>query len=272
MAKADGMKVYILCYTSGYVVCTTDPEMTALSCMVTINSTGMPELTNRPDVVVAELIADGSMVYIDTLGMNGNAKLSVDLKRYKWPIATRRPYMIYRKGVGQGADHVGARAHGDQIRSPHQAPGRVLRRQIEQHGTTATMLLLLTLSREDGPGRHGVGGRADSPGHEDVADSVHVAEQIPGHVRERDVALFDIWGLAHGLGQGPVLRAVCGQMRVRGRGPGQVGDDEPDAGHGFPIYYDTEDSPGNIINFAQSLSNMYRGMSIIWYSTENVVN
>ncbi|KAH0829942.1 hypothetical protein FOPE_10641 [Fonsecaea pedrosoi] len=115
MAKADGMKVYILCHTFNYVVCTTDPEMTVLSRMVTINSTGMPELTNRPDVVVAEMIADGSMVYIDRLGIKGSAKLSVDLKRHKCPLTTRGPYMIYRKGVGQGADRVGAQGQASYL-------------------------------------------------------------------------------------------------------------------------------------------------------------
>ncbi|OAG36662.1 hypothetical protein AYO21_09137 [Fonsecaea monophora] len=219
MAKADGMKVYILYYTF---------------------STGMPELTIRPDVVVAEMIADGSMVYIDTLSMNGSAKLSVDLKRHKCALTTRRPYMICRKG----------------FRSPHQAPGRVLCHQIEQHGTTATMLLLLTLSREGGPGRQGVGGRADvgvlGGVGAGVADSVHVAEQIPGHVRERDVELFDVRGLPPCL----VKVLLCGHCAAR---CGSMDGDMVKLGmtnlmpdmtrHRFPIHHDTEDNPGNIITF-----------------------
>ncbi|OAP53868.1 hypothetical protein AYL99_11890 [Fonsecaea erecta] len=88
MAKADGVKVYILCYIFGYMVCSTDPEITVLSSMVTIDRAVMFELTKRPDVVVAEMIMDGSIVYIDTLGMNGSAKLSMDV---------RRLYMIYRR-------------------------------------------------------------------------------------------------------------------------------------------------------------------------------
>ncbi|OAP53944.1 hypothetical protein AYL99_11824 [Fonsecaea erecta] len=97
MAKADGVKVYVLCYTFGYVVCMTDPEMTVLSCMVTIDGMNMSELTNRPDVVVAEMIVDGSMVYIDTLGIDGSAKASMDTRRNKCPVTTKTPYMIYRR-------------------------------------------------------------------------------------------------------------------------------------------------------------------------------
>lgn len=71
MIKADGMKVYVFSYANGYVVTFADRDLTVLSCMVSIRDRPLYEATNRPDILVAEMMVDGSLVYIDTLAVNG---------------------------------------------------------------------------------------------------------------------------------------------------------------------------------------------------------
>lgn len=68
MAKADGMKVYLFCYEFVYVITLTDPDLTVISCMTGITDLDLPEMTNKPDIIVAETLIEGSLVYIDTLG------------------------------------------------------------------------------------------------------------------------------------------------------------------------------------------------------------
>ena len=71
MVKADGMKCYVFCYPNGYVVTFANRELTVVN--YTIEPAYMPliSITNKPDVLVAELMANGELVYIDTLSVNG---------------------------------------------------------------------------------------------------------------------------------------------------------------------------------------------------------
>lgn len=96
MAKADGVKVYVFCYEFGYVVCITDPDLTVVSCVVTVTHRELPELTKTPEVVVAEMLMDGTLVYIDALGISTDRKLPVDMHRCVSQITIERPYLIYR--------------------------------------------------------------------------------------------------------------------------------------------------------------------------------
>ncbi|KAI0469845.1 hypothetical protein GGR56DRAFT_161317 [Xylariaceae sp. FL0804] len=73
MAKADGVKVYVFSYSFGYVVATTDPDLTIHSCMVTISDDLIPPLTTRSGVAVVEMPNDGSLVYIGILGITGRS-------------------------------------------------------------------------------------------------------------------------------------------------------------------------------------------------------
>jgi len=97
MAKADGIKVLVFCYGFGFVITLTDPDLTTISTMTTINSSPLNELTNRPDVVVAEMLIDGSLVYIDTLAMDGHRLVDGEIDRTVCPVRTEKPQFIYRR-------------------------------------------------------------------------------------------------------------------------------------------------------------------------------
>lgn len=71
MFKADGMKVYVFCYPGGYVVTQTDDDLTVISYWVSILEMPMYPHTDTPDILVAEMMTDGSLVYIDTLAVDG---------------------------------------------------------------------------------------------------------------------------------------------------------------------------------------------------------
>lgn len=71
MHKADGMKVYVFCYSFGYVVTMTDNNLTVLTYRFTNSMQPLYEMTSTPDIMVAEMMMDGSLVYIDTLARNG---------------------------------------------------------------------------------------------------------------------------------------------------------------------------------------------------------
>ncbi len=106
MAKSDGMKVYAFCYEFGYVIRVTDPMLTVVACMVTIVHRGLPEIT-RPDVLLLEMMVDGSMVYIDTLAVNSDGKLAPSMDNFRCPIETvlDLPHIL-----GQDVDFDPARA------------------------------------------------------------------------------------------------------------------------------------------------------------------
>lgn len=71
MIKADGMKVYVFCYVNGYVVTFANASLTVINYTVGMKNRLMYQITNRPDVLVAELMANGDLVYIDTLALSG---------------------------------------------------------------------------------------------------------------------------------------------------------------------------------------------------------
>jgi len=73
MLKADGMKVYVFCYSFGYLITFPDRDLTVVSCMFSALNLPLYEYSYKPDVMVAEMMSDGSLVYIDTLSKNGNA-------------------------------------------------------------------------------------------------------------------------------------------------------------------------------------------------------
>ncbi len=67
--KADGMKVYVFAYNSGYVITFTDRKLTILDYRVEAVDEVPEDVSSKPDVFVAEIMSDGSLVYIDTLAM-----------------------------------------------------------------------------------------------------------------------------------------------------------------------------------------------------------
>lgn len=71
MLKADGMKMYVFCYTNGYVVTFANARLTVYEFKIALRSSLLCEITDTPDILVAELMVDGSLVYLDTLVSNG---------------------------------------------------------------------------------------------------------------------------------------------------------------------------------------------------------
>ncbi|EMC97272.1 hypothetical protein BAUCODRAFT_68752 [Baudoinia panamericana UAMH 10762] len=101
LAKADGEKVYVFCYEFGYVITITDPKLDVVTCMATVTHKDLPEMTHTPDVVLAEMMMDGSLIYVDTLSMNSDGKLPKSMNMSVCPIRTERPPFIYRKSWDQ---------------------------------------------------------------------------------------------------------------------------------------------------------------------------
>ncbi|KAF2858801.1 hypothetical protein K470DRAFT_220433 [Piedraia hortae CBS 480.64] len=96
LAKADGMKVYVFCYEFGYIVTITDPSLSVVACMATIAHSDLPPITSRPDVVLAEMMNDGSLVYVETLAMDADARIPKCMGLSKCPSTTRKTFFIYR--------------------------------------------------------------------------------------------------------------------------------------------------------------------------------
>jgi hypothetical protein len=65
--KANGMKMYVFCYKFGYVVSHASRDLPIIWCRVTSTPRYFHDITSTPDVLVAEIMRDGSLVYIDTL-------------------------------------------------------------------------------------------------------------------------------------------------------------------------------------------------------------
>ena len=97
MLKADGMKVYVFCYVNGYIITLTDSELTILEYAISLRSKPLFEITDTPDILVAEMMKDGTLVYIDTLALDGNP--CDRTRRYSKRPMTRCeiPPMIIRK-------------------------------------------------------------------------------------------------------------------------------------------------------------------------------
>ncbi|KAM3497497.1 hypothetical protein MY10362_009158 [Beauveria mimosiformis] len=97
MQKADGMKVYVFCYASGYVITQTDDNLTVISYVVAIIDGPIYECTDMPDVLVAEMMVDGTLIYIDTLCKDGFVFPKVR-KHPSRPLTNNvKPAMIIRK-------------------------------------------------------------------------------------------------------------------------------------------------------------------------------
>lgn len=96
MYKADGMKVYVFCYTFGYVVTMTDNALTVLTYRFTDAMQPIYEMTRTPDIMVAEMMMDGSLIYIDTLARNAKVVpssrmyLNKPMSVYQYPSMTVR--------------------------------------------------------------------------------------------------------------------------------------------------------------------------------------
>ena len=71
MTKVDGMKVYVFCYKFGYVITYADANLTVQSCVVSHLGDISDDISYLPDVIVAELMLSGDLVYIDMLCTNG---------------------------------------------------------------------------------------------------------------------------------------------------------------------------------------------------------
>lgn len=96
MYKADGMKVYIFCYTFGYIITLTDSSLSVISYRFTHAMQPICEMTKMPDVMVAEMMMDGSLIYIDTLARGGEV---VEFSRPYVPIPItlcQRPSVMIR--------------------------------------------------------------------------------------------------------------------------------------------------------------------------------
>ena len=104
MLKADGVKCYVFCYPNGFVITLTDADLTVISCGVAGACKHLVAITNKPDVVVGEMMVDGSVVYIDTLSTNG--LVHGYSKEYSTkPVTTyETPPMITRKNWGAVSD------------------------------------------------------------------------------------------------------------------------------------------------------------------------
>jgi len=97
MIKADGMKVYVFCYPNGYVVTFSDPNLTVISYVIAHSYKYLVEISNKPDILVAEMMGDGSLIYIDTLALSGSAVSDLRMYKNKPTTVFEKPHMIVRR-------------------------------------------------------------------------------------------------------------------------------------------------------------------------------
>ena len=104
MHKADGMKMYVFCYASGYVIAQTDDNLSVISYVIANLEGPIYECTNKPDVLVAEMMVDGNLVYIDTLSMDGEV-VPKPRKYVNTPMTRNsKPPMIMRRSWDKISD------------------------------------------------------------------------------------------------------------------------------------------------------------------------
>ena len=96
LAKADGMKVYIMSYMFGYVTVLSDPGLTIQGCIVTIDDDPLAPMSRTPDVIVAEMLLNRSMVFIANLAINGQIASSTDFEYPGVRTSCRTPHFIHR--------------------------------------------------------------------------------------------------------------------------------------------------------------------------------
>ena len=94
--KVDGVKTYVFVYPFGYIVALANADLTVLSCVVPTGPMNIEPITNTPDTIVAEMLADGTLVHIDTIAANGHTKTTPGSRRSVSAIAGARPNMIFR--------------------------------------------------------------------------------------------------------------------------------------------------------------------------------
>lgn len=96
LAEADGVKVYVFCYEFGYVVTITDLMLALVTYIVIGIYKDLRKITTSPNVLVAEMMMNGSMIYIDTLNVNSSGELPESVYSTKCSITTEKPELIYR--------------------------------------------------------------------------------------------------------------------------------------------------------------------------------
>ncbi|KAI1748325.1 hypothetical protein F4782DRAFT_551131 [Xylaria castorea] len=67
MLEADGLKVYVFCYSFGYVVTDTHSNLNVVMFEFVDVATPLYESTSKPDILAAEMMLYGGLVYIDAL-------------------------------------------------------------------------------------------------------------------------------------------------------------------------------------------------------------
>jgi hypothetical protein len=92
MLKANGMKIYIFCYSFGYVVTLTDTDLTVVSCTFVEAEIPLFDITKTPGVMVGEMLMNGTIVYIDTLCRNGEARLTAQFLMDSGEVKNRKSY------------------------------------------------------------------------------------------------------------------------------------------------------------------------------------
>lgn len=97
MLKADGMKVYVFCYSFGYVVTMTDMSLTVLTYRFACVNQPLHEMTRMPDIMVAEMMMDGSLIYIDTLARDGSPSPTSRAYESRPTSRCQYPTMIVRR-------------------------------------------------------------------------------------------------------------------------------------------------------------------------------
>ena len=61
MCKVDGMKVYVFCYSFGYVVAFAERGLNVISVTPVITPAYLYEMTGRPEVMFGEVDKDGKV-------------------------------------------------------------------------------------------------------------------------------------------------------------------------------------------------------------------
>ena len=97
MPKVDGQKAYILCYEFGYVVTVTDPSLTTIMCVTRTEGSEVGVMADMPDIIVAEMLVDGSLVHLDTLVISGRTVLTKSGRRSLSSVAGMRPHLLVRE-------------------------------------------------------------------------------------------------------------------------------------------------------------------------------
>lgn len=110
--KADGMKVYVFSYQTGYVITFTDRALTVIEYHIEPRSELPEDITKTPDIMVAEMMVDGSLIYIDTLALN-NEPLEKPREYIQKPVQSSnyRPAMTVRKLWNSYQDMMQDRSH-----------------------------------------------------------------------------------------------------------------------------------------------------------------